>query len=57
MGGKKERNKTKMNWKPGKVNKRNQFQNDVNVGFHTFSLQFKSSGNAKEWLTRKFPET
>lgn len=46
-----------MNWQPGKVNKRNQFQNDVNVGFHTFSLKFKSSGNAKEWLTRKFPET
>lgn len=57
MGEKKERNKTKMNWQPGKVNKRNQFQNDVNVGFHTFSLKFKSSGNAKEWLTRKFPET
>lgn len=56
MGEKKERNKTKMNWQPGK-NKRNQFQNDVNVGFNTFSLRFKSNGNAKEWLTRKFPET
>lgn len=28
-----------------KVDKRNQFQNNVNIGFEMFSLRFKSNGN------------